>query len=88
MKANRVRRVGAPDVILFEEIARPVPGADEMRSPLTARVLLVGHHIVPHGGNRARASAPRKVRARLSSSASSILASLRASPQSPPPRSA
>jgi hypothetical protein len=30
MKANRVHRFGAPDVILFEEIARPVPGADEI----------------------------------------------------------
>ena len=49
-------------------------------------VLLVTHLIVPHGGSGARASAHRNARAHLSLSASSTLASVRASPQSPAPR--
>jgi hypothetical protein len=50
-------------------------------------VLLVTHLIVLHGGSGARASAHRNARAHLSLSASSTLASVRASPQSPAPRS-
>ena len=30
MKANRVHRFGAPDVIRFEEVARPTPGSGEV----------------------------------------------------------